>query len=286
MRNGSLFVKQAEEVDRKEYFATPFAAPGLFEQCHHLGEIQNTLINFYEEPEYMHELIDYLTEYELSLAEEICTHLKPDALFHHDDWGSQTSTFMSPEMFEEFYLPGYKKIYGYYKSHGVDLIIHHSDSYAATFVPYMIDMGVDIWQGVMTTNNVPELIQKYGGRMSFMGGIDSAKVDYEGWTRQVIAREVKRACDENGKHYYIPNASIGLPTSTYDGVYDRDLRRDCEIQQRSIQITGKKGKKTAGQGTHPCPAVIFIWLTHSADIYLSIPSRSLLPALSSQALSP
>ncbi len=40
----------------------------------------------------MHELIDYLTEYELSLAEEICTHLKPDALFHHDDWESQTPT--------------------------------------------------------------------------------------------------------------------------------------------------------------------------------------------------
>ena len=168
----------------------------------------------------MHELIDYLTEYELSLAEEICMYLKPDALFHHDDWGSQTSTFMSPEMFEEFYLPGYKKIYGYYKSHGVDLIVHHSDSYAATFVPYMIDMGVDIWQGVMTTNHVPELIQKYGGQISFMGGIDSAKVDFEGWSREVIAREVKRACDENGKHYYIPNASIGLPTSTYDGVYD------------------------------------------------------------------
>ncbi len=45
------FIKQAEEVDRKEYLATPFVAPGLFEQCHHLGEIQNTLINFYEEPE-------------------------------------------------------------------------------------------------------------------------------------------------------------------------------------------------------------------------------------------
>ena len=186
------FIKQAEETDRRESFVMPFVAPGLFEQCHHLGEIQTTLINLYEEPEAMHELIDYLTDFELQLAEEICTHLKPNGLFHHDDWGSQTSTFMSPAMFEEFYLPGYKKIYGYYKSHGVELIVHHSDSYAATFVPYMI----------------------------VMGGIDSAKVDYEGWSRNVIAREVKRACDENGKYYFIPNASIGLPTSTYEGVYD------------------------------------------------------------------
>ena len=214
------FVKQAEEVDRKEYFATPFAAPGLFEQCHHLGEIQNTLINFYEEPEYMHELIDYLTEFELSLADEICTHLKPDALFHHDDWGSQTSTFLSPEMFEEFYLPSYKKIYGLYRSMGVDVIVHHSDSYAATLVPYMIEMGVDVWQGVMCSNHIPDLIAEYGGKISFMGGIDSAKVDYEGWTREVIAREVRRACDENGRLYFIPNTSQGLPMSTFSGVYE------------------------------------------------------------------
>ena len=102
----------------------------------------------------------------------------------------------------------------------MELIVHHSDCYAATFVPFMIDMGIDIWQGVMSTNNIPELIKKYGGKISFMGGIDSAKVDYEGWTKEVIAKEVKKACDANGKLYYIPCGSIGLATSTFPGVYD------------------------------------------------------------------
>ena len=145
------YIKAAEEIDRKEYFATQFIAPGIFEQCHHLQEIQNCLMNFYEEPEATRELIDYLTEWELQYAEKICKYIKPDAIFHHDDWGSQTSTFISPAMFEEFILPAYKKIYGYYKSHGIELIIHHCDSYAATLVPYMIDMGVDIWQGTMSS---------------------------------------------------------------------------------------------------------------------------------------
>jgi uroporphyrinogen-III decarboxylase len=146
--------------------------------------------------------------------------MKPDGLFHHDDWGSQTSTFISPEMFKEFFLPGYKKIYGYYKDNGVDLIFHHSDSYAATLVPYMIEMGVDIWQGVMTSNNISELIKKYGGQISFMGGIDSASVDYPGWTKEKVAQEVKRACEEYGKKYFIPNASQGLAMSTFPGVYE------------------------------------------------------------------
>lgn len=46
-------------------------------------------------PEAMHELVDYLTEFELELAKVYIDKLKPDALFHHDDWGSQISTFIS-----------------------------------------------------------------------------------------------------------------------------------------------------------------------------------------------
>lgn len=214
------FIAMAEKIDRNEQFVMPFIAPGIFEQCHYLAEIKNTLMYFYEYPDEMHELIDALTEWELSLAEELIKYLKPDGLFHHDDWGSHISTFLSPDMFREFIKPAYQKLYGYYKANGVELIVHHSDSYAATLVPDMIDMGIDIWQGVVSTNNTPELIKKYGGKISFMGEIDSASVDYEGWSRDVIRKEVRRACDACGKLYFIPNASQGLAVSTYPGVYD------------------------------------------------------------------
>ena len=214
------FIAQTEKIDRKEQFAAFFYAPGLFEQCHYLLEISNCLINFYEEPEAMHEIIGMITDFELAYAEQVCKYLKPDALFHHDDWGTQKSTFISPDMFEEFFLEPYKKLYGYYKSHGVELIVHHSDSYAATLVPYMIEMGMDIWQGVMTSNNIPELIRKYGGQISFMGGVDSAKVDFPGWTKEIVAEEVRRDCLECGKLYFIPGSSQGLPLSNYPGVYE------------------------------------------------------------------
>ena len=227
------FIKQAEEIDRSQYFVSPFVAPGIFEQCHYLLEIQNCLMAFYTNPDEMHELIDCLTEWELQYAAEICKYIKPDCLFHHDDWGSQQSTFISPDMFREFYKPAYEKVYGYYKAHGVELIVHHSDSYAATLVPDMIDMGIDIWQGVMTSNNIPELIKKYGGKISFMGGIDSATVDYPGWSEEDVRREVRRACDECGKLYFIPNASQGLPMSTFPGVYDA-LTREIDLYSKEV----------------------------------------------------
>ena len=139
------FIAAAEAVDRNEYFVTSAVFPGIFEQCHYLTEIQNCLMAFYEYPDEMQEIIDEITNFEMELAAEICKYIKPDALFHHDDWGSQISTFLSPAMFREFIKPAYEKVYGYYKAHGVELIVHHSDSYGATLVPDMIDMGIDIW---------------------------------------------------------------------------------------------------------------------------------------------
>ena len=85
-----------------------------------------------------------------------------------------------------FIFEPYKEIYGYYHSHGVELVIHHSDSYAATLVPSMIEMGIDVWQGCMGTNNLPELIKKYGGKISFMGGIENRAVDFESWTDEIV----------------------------------------------------------------------------------------------------
>ena len=51
------YIKEAESVDRNEYFVTSVMFPGLFEQCHHLMDIPQTMMNFIEEPEAMHELI-------------------------------------------------------------------------------------------------------------------------------------------------------------------------------------------------------------------------------------
>jgi hypothetical protein len=214
-------IKAVEAVDRKETFATAFVAPGLFEQCHHLQGMIQCLENFYEEPEAMKDLIAYLTDYELRYAADICSHLKVDAIFHHDDWGSHTSSFLSPDMFEEFFLDSYKKIYGYYKQHGVEIIVHHCDSYAANLVPSMIKMGIDVFQGCVTTNDVPDLVKKYGGKISFMGDLDNGVMDKEDWTPELIRKEVERACRTNGKLYYIPCLTHGLSFSTYPGVYEK-----------------------------------------------------------------
>ena len=214
-------VEMVNAIDREQYFVAPFIAPGIFEKLHYLMGMEECMINFYDEPEAMHELIDYLVEYELKLAREVIDHIHPDALFHHDDWGSQKSSFISPEMFDEFILPAYEKIYGYWKANGVQLLIHHSDSYGANLVPSMIKMGIDIWQGCMYGNNIPELVKTYGGQISFQGGIDNGKVDRPDWTKEELEEEVRKVIREvDSRNYFIPATVMGEPGSVFSGVYD------------------------------------------------------------------
>ena len=222
----------ANATDRKEKFVSPFVVTGIFEKLHYFMGIEDTMINFYEEPEAMHDLIDHLTDWEIECAKVEIEHLHPNALFHHDDWGSQQSSFLSVDMFREYYLDAYKKVYGYYKDHGVQLIVHHSDSYAANLVPSMIEMGIDIWQGVMSTNNIPELIKEYGGQITFMGGIDSGKVDKADWTRENITKVVEEACQANGTKYYIPCNTMGGPESIYPGVYEAISEEIAKVSDR------------------------------------------------------
>lgn len=214
------YVEAAEKIDRNEYFATAYVGNGIFEKLHSFMGMEDTMINFYEEPEAMHELIDYLADWEIAGAKEVISHLHPEALFHHDDWGSQISSFLSPAMFEEFIEPAYQKIYGFWKDNGVQLIVHHSDSYVANLFPSIIRMKIDVLQGAVYENNIPELIQKYGEKVSIMAGLDNGKYDKPDWSREEIHQGLKELFETAGTRYLIPCLTMGGPESTYPGVYD------------------------------------------------------------------
>jgi Uroporphyrinogen-III decarboxylase len=213
-------VAMADSVDRNDQFVAPFIANGIFEKLHYLMGMEESLMAFYEEPDDMHDLIDFLADYEIAAAKEIIAHIHPNAIFHHDDWGSQISSFMSPEMFEEFILPAYQKIYGFWKENGVELIVHHSDSYAANLVPHMIECGIDIWQGVISTNDLPKLVKEYGGQISFHGGLNNGVFDVANLDHEALLDATRELCTECGKHYLIPGMTMGGPESSYAGVYE------------------------------------------------------------------
>ena len=107
----------------------------------------------------------------------------------------------------------------------MEVLIHHSDTYGATLVPYMIEMGVDVWQGcLLRPNELNKLVDQYGGQISFMGGIDSDAVDKPDWTPESVKASVYDAMDYMGmatrRNFYIPCLTQGLNVSTFPGVLE------------------------------------------------------------------
>lgn len=98
------------------------------------------------------------------------------------------------------------------------IAIHHSDSFCEPIVEDMVDVGIDIWQGVLPTNNIPKLQEQLQGRMILMGGIDSG-IDRIDATEEEIRKEVRRACNEYGKGGgIIPSYTYGDPGTIFPHV--------------------------------------------------------------------
>jgi hypothetical protein len=202
--------EQAEAIRAQGKLVTSLMATGLFEQSHYLMGFEDTLVNVLMEPEDMADLVEYLCEYKMAYAKLLVENLHPDVILSHDDWGTKISMFMQPDTWREIYKPCYEKFYGYLKDNGI-IVIHHSDSFCEPIVPDMIDLGIDVWQGVLPQNDIKMLQEKYAGQIVFMGGIDAQLIDVSNWTEDLVRTEVRRACEE-----YTPAGSF-IPCLTYGG---------------------------------------------------------------------
>ncbi|MBQ1319633.1 MAG: cobalamin-dependent protein [Solobacterium sp.] len=200
-----------------ERLVTGFMATGMFEQLHFLMGFEDTLTSLYEYPDEMHELIDYIADYRIEYAKMLIDRLHPDVVFTHDDWGTKEALFMKPEMWREFFKEPYRRFYGAMRERGV-ITVHHADSYLVPIVEDMAEIGIQVWQGVLPENNIPELQKLLKGRMVLMGGIGAA-IDREDASEAEIREYVQKTLAANcpGGHY-IPSITYGLAGTVYKHV--------------------------------------------------------------------
>ena len=116
-----------------------------------------------------------------------------------------------------FLWPGARDWHDLWDENGV-IVMHHGDSYLEPIVEQMADIGIDIWQGVLPTNDIAKISAKVGGRMLLMGGIDSI-IDRPDVTEEEIRRETRRACTEYGElPGFWPGIIYGGPGTLYPEV--------------------------------------------------------------------
>ena len=223
-----------DAIDTERYLTMTVMGTGIFEQLHMLMTFEDTLTNFLVEPEAMHELIDAICEYRLEYMKLIVEHLHPDAIMSHDDWGSKNSLFFSADVWREFFKEPYRRLYDYLHENGV-IVMHHGDSYMEPLAEEMADIGIQVWQGVLPTNDIAALSEKVGGRMLLMGGIDSV-IDRPDATEEEIRRETRRACEAyGGLKGFWPGMTYGGPGTIFPHV--EPLIVD-EIERYNLEVYG------------------------------------------------
>lgn len=210
-------IENEKAIDHEKYLTMVVMGTGIFEQLHMLMTFEDTLMNMLLEPEAMKELIDVICDYRLTYMKLIVEHLHPDCIVSHDDWGSRTSLFFSVDTWRELFREPYRKLYSYLHSQNV-IVMHHGDSYMEPLVHDMAEIGVDIWQGVLNTNNIPKICEEVGDRMLLMGGVDSV-IDRADATEEEIRKETRRACVEYGDlPGFWPGITYGGPGTIYPEV--------------------------------------------------------------------
>jgi uroporphyrinogen-III decarboxylase len=114
------------------------------------------------------------------------------------DFGTQNSTFCSPETYEEMWLPYYKKINDWVHANTTWKTFKHSCGAVETFMDGFIRAGFDIINPVQINAQGMDagiLKKKYGDRLVFWGGgIDTQQVLPFGSTEEV-RQQVLEQCE-------------------------------------------------------------------------------------------
>lgn len=134
-------------------------------------------------PEFAHALLDKV----LSLYQGMYTNYMREigqyiqCIYLTDDFGSQNSLLMSPDMWREFIKPREAALISHIKELAPHVkVIFHTDGSVKPLLDDMIEMGVDILNPVQTSveelSDTAALKDEYGDRLCFHGGIDVQKV--------------------------------------------------------------------------------------------------------------
>ena len=112
------------------------------------------------------------------------------------DFGTQNSTFCSPDTFESLYAPYYKQVNQWIHQHTTWKTFKHSCGAVETFMSHLIEAGFDIINPVQCSAAGMEpkkLKERYGDRLVFWGGgVDTQKTLPFGQPDQVRAEVLER----------------------------------------------------------------------------------------------
>jgi len=180
---------------------------------------EETMEDLYLNPDELMTVFEDIINFETGIIENYCKEEYIDCVSFGDDWGTQNTLMIDPEMFRKFFKPYYKKQFDIIKSYGKD-VYFHSCGQVKDILDDLIEIGVDIFN-----LNQPDIfplpyLEKYKGKVCFNCPVDHQTVAING-TRDEIFEYVSdlKKYLSNGKGGLIANIeeykSVGMSEENY-----------------------------------------------------------------------
>ena len=159
--------KIAAHSDRFRIFDVGFS---LYERAWILRGMENLLMDFMANPDFAHELLDAIADYNVAHIKEALKY-DFDAIGFGDDWGSETGLQMGPQIWHEFIFPQLKRMYSVVQESGRYVIIHSCGKVDELFDD-LVEIGLDCFNPFQPeVMDVFSLMKEYKGRLAFNGGL-------------------------------------------------------------------------------------------------------------------
>lgn len=112
----------------------------IFEKLHALRPMEELFMDLFMKDPHLMAFIEKLVDYWMEAVDYYAA-IGTDVYVFGDDWGTQTSTLISPEMFRDIFKPHYKRLFSHIQQHG-GLVFLHCCGWMGELLDEFIELGV------------------------------------------------------------------------------------------------------------------------------------------------
>jgi uroporphyrinogen decarboxylase len=179
------------------YRASGFWMP-FFHDVIDLFGFEPFMFMLHDEPSVVHAAFEHVCGFYLEANERFFASARGqvDASFFGNDFGTQRDLLISERHFDEFLLPWIRKVAEQAHRHDLQVIMHSCGS-VHRLIDRLIDAGVQCLHPLQAKADGMEagaLVRAFGGRVAFLGGIDTQELLVRG-TADDVRNEVRRLKD-------------------------------------------------------------------------------------------
>ena len=190
---------------------------GFFSILREMMGLETTLINFYDDPKLIIEMLEFFTDYYIKLNSKVVSKVEVDYMYIWEDMSYKNGPLISPELFRKFILPYYKKFTSAMSNYGVKNFFVDTDGNCEKLIPLFIEGGVTgLLPFEINAGMDIEKIRAQYPKLIIMGGINKTALSKG---RDSIIKEIEKAKRMISIGGYIPYTDHAVQPDVSFGSY-------------------------------------------------------------------